>query len=352
MGLTPAFWHNQKVLLTGHTGFKGSWLALWLQRLGAQVVGYALNPPTTPNLYECLGAIHQDIRGDIGDYPTLQQVFQTHQPTIVIHMAAQSLVRQSFTEPVATYAVNVMGTVNVLEAARQNDSTRVILNITSDKCYANDESGRAFAENMPLGGHDPYSSSKACAELVTAAYRHSYFSGMSVAVASARAGNVIGGGDWAKDRLIPDLVRAFLKGESLLLRNPQAIRPWQHVLEPLYGYLLLIEKLWHGVASFDGAWNFGPPAEENQPVAFIVDYFAQFWPTHLQVNVVTEAGWPEAQYLHLDSTKAKTELGWQSRLSLNEALQWTSSWYEAYGRQQNMRQFCEQQMAAYEERCS
>ena len=277
-GIDADFWRGRRVFLTGHTGFKGGWLALWLQRLGADVTGYALDPPTTPSLFAVarVGAGMRSIINDIRDAETLAQAMREAQPEIVIHMAAQPLVRYSYQAPVETYATNVMGTVHLLEAVRQTDSVRAVVNVTSDKCYENREWVWGYRENEPMGGYDPYSNSKGCAELVTAAYRNSYFnpaqySQHGVALASARAGNVIGGGDWAEDRLIPDILRAIAAGEAVNIRSPHAIRPWQHVLEPLSGYLLLAQRLIEDGPAHAEGWNFGPSEEDARPVQWIVE---------------------------------------------------------------------------------
>jgi len=278
--INPVFWKSKKVLITGHTGFKGSWLALWLQNLGANVTGYSLQPPTNPNLFEIAHVADKmnSIIGDVRDLKHLISCFAENRPEIIIHMAAQSLVRTSYDDPVETYSTNVMGTVNVLEAVRHTDSVKVIIIVTSDKCYENKEWLWGYRENEPMGGHDPYSNSKGCAELVTSAYRNSYFHvKSSVAVASTRAGNVIGGGDWAQDRLIPDIVNAFMEKRPVMIRNPNAIRPWQHVLEPLHGYLMLAERLWDKGHTFAEGWNFGPNEQDAKPVSYVVERLAQLW---------------------------------------------------------------------------
>ncbi len=327
------------MLLTGHTGFKGAWLALWLQSLGARVQGLSGPAPSTPSLYEvaAVGAgMDEEREVDVRDADALATALAELSPEIVIHMAAQSLVRRSYAEPRETYATNVMGTVNVLDAVRRTPSVRVVLVVTSDKCYDNRGGSAGYAEDAPLGGHDPYSSSKAAAELVTAAYRASFFAPDSgVRVASARAGNVIGGGDWASDRLIPDLVRARSTGRALRIRNPDAIRPWQHVLNPLGGYLQLAQALWSD-PSFAAAWNFGPPDEDARPVSWVVDALSERW---------GGPGWelesgpqpPEAQLLKLDSSRACARLGWHPPVSLDRALDSIVAWYEAFERGEDMR---------------
>jgi len=333
----PAFWQGKKVLLTGHTGFKGSWLSIWLQAMGAQVVGYALAPPTNPSLFEVADVAKgmTSIIGDIRDLPHLQKVFAEHQPEIVIHMAAQPLVRYSYIEPVETYSTNVMGVVNLLEAVRVTKSVKAVVNVTTDKCYENREWAWGYRENEAMGGFDPYSSSKGCAELVTAAYRNSYFNPAKyqdhgVAIASARAGNVIGGGDWAEDRLIPDIMRAISEGKPVNIRNPHAIRPWQHVLEPLSGYLVLAEKLYTEGAAYAEGWNFGPNDEDAKPVQWIVEKLTQSWGEG--ASWVLDGGdHPhEAHYLKLDCSKAKSRLDWHPRWHLDQALEKIVEWQRAY----------------------
>ncbi|WP_313617851.1 CDP-glucose 4,6-dehydratase, partial [Rhizobium sp.] len=283
LGVNISFWRGKRVLLTGHTGFKGSWLSLWLQNLGAHVTGFALPPPTSPSLFEATGVADgmTSLIGDIRDLEALKNAVRTADPEIVIHMAAQPLVRYSYVNPVETFSTNVMGVVNLLEAVRESQKIRAVVNVTTDKCYENREWPWGYRENEPMGGYDPYSSSKACAELVTAAYRRSYFTtpsnGHRVAVATARAGNVIGGGDWAKDRLIPDIVYAFSQGVPASIRNPQAIRPWQHVLESLRGYLILAENLFEHGDEFAEAWNFGPNDDDAKPVSWITERMAELW---------------------------------------------------------------------------
>lgn len=342
---TSTFFHGKKVLITGHTGFKGSWLALWLQTLGAKVVGYALPPPTNPSLFAAANVADgmTSLEGDIRDFSALAKVFEKYQPEIVIHMAAQALVRYSYANPVETYFTNVMGTVHVLEAARLAGSVRVIVNVTSDKCYENREWIWGYRENEAMGGHDPYSSSKGCAELVTAAYRNSYFNPStfnnqhSTALASARAGNVIGGGDWAEDRLIPDILRAIVQGKPVQIRNPHAIRPWQHVLEPLSGYLILAQKLWEDGAAYSEAWNFGPNDEDAKPVSWIADHLTKAWGEGASW-VLDGGNHPhEAHHLKLDCTKAKSRLNWQPRWHLEDALGAIVDWHRAHKADKDMR---------------
>ena len=335
VGLTPAFWRGRRVFLTGHTGFKGSWLALWLEALGARVTGFALAPPSQPSLFE-LARVAEGItslHGDIRDLPALQAALAAQRPQIVIHMAAQSLVRVSYRDPVETYHTNVLGTVHVLEAVRQVGGVDAVVVVTSDKCYENRERGAACRETDAMGGHDPYSSSKGCAELVTSAYRRAFFAaaaGAVTQVASVRAGNVIGGGDWAADRLVPDVVRALEAGSPLAVRNPDAVRPWQYVLEPLAGYLMLAEALCRDGAACAEAWNFGPDADDVRTVRDVLGRLAQVWQRPLQWSPVAGPQPHEARLLMLDSSKARERLGWRPRLPLAQALQRTAAWYQAH----------------------
>jgi CDP-glucose 4,6-dehydratase len=357
MEINPAFWAKKKVLLTGHTGFKGSWLALWLESMGADVIGYALKPPTTPNLFE-VAQVSRGITSVIRDIRNLNDLRTTidyHQPQIVIHMAAQSLVMESYKHPIETYATNIMGTVNILESTFHSNSVKVLINVTSDKCYDNNEQAQQYKEDSPMGGHDPYSSSKGCAELVTSAYRNSFFSGPTskAFIASGRAGNVIGGGDWAKNRLVPDIMKEFMAGRPAFIRNPSFIRPWQHVLDPLSGYLLLAEKLWLKGGSFAEGWNFGPSDANPQPVSWVVKRLADLWGQNAQwkTNSIPQAH--EASVLRLDCSKARTILGWNSKLNLEEALDWTHEWYQAYHRKEDMPKFTRAQISRYQNmRCT
>jgi CDP-glucose 4,6-dehydratase len=325
---------GKTVLVTGHTGFKGSWLSLWLSDLGANVVGYALDPPTDPCAYAAmrLGERVTDVRGDVRDAAKLAATVAEHRPDAVFHLAAQALVRASYVEPAYTYETNVMGTVNLLEAVRAADSVGAFLNVTSDKCYENREWVYAYREIDPMGGYDPYSSSKGCAELVTSAYRRSFFSAEEGArIASARAGNVIGGGDWAPDRLIPDCVRALTAGESILVRNPTAVRPWQHVLEPLSGYLMLAARMLEGDAGLDAAWNFGPGKFGNVTVADVVGDFVKRWGGGTWHSPEDAGAQPhEARTLKLDITKAADILGWQPVWGISRAVDATAEWYRRF----------------------
>jgi len=351
--MNSVFWKGKRVLVTGHTGFKGSWICLWLQRLGAEVVGYALSPPTNPNLFDLanVGCQMRSVIGDITDKCQFDAVVKEYNPEIIIHMAAQSLVRESYVNPTDTYATNVMGTVNVLEAVRLYNSVRVVIIVTTDKCYENNEWIWGYRENDRLGGADPYSNSKACAELVTSAYQKSFFNGngsKGPAVATVRAGNVIGGGDWAQDRLIPDIIRAFQAGEMVKIRNPNSIRPWQQVIEPLAGYLLLAQKLWGSDGRYSEGWNFGPNDEDARPVEWIVQNLAGLYGRDASWECKNSCEPHEASFLKLDCSKVRERLGWKPRLSLSVALQWTLEWYEAHHSGKDMREFTLKQITDYE----
>jgi CDP-glucose 4,6-dehydratase len=332
MVTSPSFWRGKRVFLTGHTGFKGAWLALWLIDLGAEVTGYSLPPPTNPSLFD-MAKVKRRLRhldGDVRDEAALVRTVAEARPEIVFHLAAQSLVRVSYDEPAATYATNVMGTVNLLEAVRRCEGVRAVVCVTSDKCYENHETPRAYREDDAMGGYDPYSSSKGCAELVTSAYRRSFFGGGdSAAIATARAGNVIGGGDWAKDRLVPDLLNGFADGVRPLVRFPSAVRPWQHVLEPLAGYLRLAEALWTGDPAAAGGWNFGPDDADARPVGWIADRLASLWGEGAAWETTGEPQPHEAHFLRLDCAKARQQLGWKPVWALDEALRRTVAWRRA-----------------------
>ena len=353
--MNSSFWAKRKVLVTGHTGFKGSWLSLWLQRLGANVVGYSLQPPTLPNLFDMANVSEGmvSIPGDVRDLEHLQATLAGHCPEIVIHMAAQPLVRRSYQNPVETYTTNVIGTVNVLEAVRRSQSVRVVVCITSDKCYENREWLWGYREDDPMGGHDPYSSSKGCAELVISAYRHSFFPAEEyprhrVAVASTRAGNMIGGGDWAKDRLIPDAMVALMENRPVSIRFPNAIRPWQHVLDPLHGYLTLAEQLWMHGPEYAQAWNFGPRSEDARTVSWIVERLNHLWGAGTGYEIDPAHHPYESPYLKLDCSKAESLLRWSPKLRLSTALEWVVEWYRGYQRQEDVRRLTEAQIARYE----
>ena len=352
---THAIWKGRRVFLTGHTGFKGGWLALWLTQLGAEVRGYALDPCTTPSLFEAakIGSAIEDIRGDIRDATKLNAAMTQFRPDVVFHLAAQPLVRYSYEDPIGTYETNVIGTARVLEAVRQTPSVRAVVSVTTDKCYENKEWIWGYRETDPLGGYDPYSSSKACAEIVSAAYRQSFFpvaklAEHKVALATGRAGNVIGGGDWSTDRLIPDLVRGFLSKQPVLIRRPHAIRPWQHVLEPLYGYIRLAEQLYTHDPKFATAYNFGPVEDDAQPVEWIAEKMTNFWGDGAKWVLDPDPGVHEAGYLKLDASKARADLGWAPRLNLETALEWLVTWYRAWDSGAAMQQFTLQQIANYQ----
>ena len=355
--MTPELFNiylNKRVLVTGHTGFKGSWLCLLLNQLGADVYGYALEPPTSPSLFKeaNIEELITSFIGDIRDLDNLQKVLQQVQPEIVIHMAAQPLVRESYKIPVETYAINVMGTVHLLEACRNTSSVKAIVNVTTDKCYENREWHWGYRENEPMGGYDPYSNSKGCSELVTSSYRNSYFNPKDyqkhgVAVASARAGNVIGGGDWADDRLIPDFIRAISKGEKVHIRSPYAIRPWQHVLEPLTGYLTLAAKLYTEGVAYAQGWNFGPDDNDAKNVEWITQTICNYWGEGAAYEIDTHPQPHEANYLKLDCSKAKTELGWFPQWNIATTLKSIVDWNKAYSNGSNIREITINQIHEY-----
>ncbi len=344
------FWKGKRVFITGHTGFKGSWLSLWLQDMGALVKGYALEPNTTPNLFTKAN-VAQNMFSDIGDITDLNHITKSitaFNPEILIHMAAQPLVRLSYKEPVLTYATNVMGTVNVLEAARKCNNLKAIVSVTTDKCYENREWAWGYRENEPMGGHDPYSSSKGCAELVTAAYRKSFFNENKTAfLASARAGNVIGGGDWAEDRLIPDILKAFEKNEPVIVRNPLSTRPWQHVLEPLSGYLVLAQHLFDEGSSFAESWNFGPKDEDCKPVSWILDTMVDYWGRGAKWELDRNNNPHEAGFLKLDCSKAAMRLNWSPKWNLEHTLESIINWHQNYLAQKNIQEQCLLEIAKY-----
>ncbi len=350
------FWKGRPVLVTGHTGFKGSWLSLWLASLGARVTGYALDPPTQPNLFE-QASVSQNVHsilGDIRDYAHLKAALAESQPDVIIHMAAQSVVRRGFEDPIETYSSNVLGTVHLLEAVRQLGKPCVVVVVTSDKCYENREWEWGYRETDALGGHDPYSSSKACAELVTSAFRDSYFrtgesGGPPVAVASARAGNVIGGGDWTRDQLIPDLMRAFLSGAPCLIRNRSAVRPWQFVLEPLRGYLALAEKLTAEPERYASAWNFGPADSDAKDVQWIADELVRLWGDAASWCQDARTHPREAHSLTLDVSKTRMHLDWHPVLPLGPALAWVVQWYRAFHAGSDLQAVTRNQINRYEE---
>lgn len=351
--MNPDFWNSKSVLITGHTGFKGSWLSLWLQKLGARVTGYALPANISPSMFEVTHVAEgmTSIEGDICDLNHLKSIFREYSPEIVIHMAAQSLVRYSYQYPVETYTTNVIGTVNLFEAIRATPGIRAVLNVTSDKCYDNKEWNWGYRENEALGGYDPYSSSKACSELVTAAYRNSYFSNQddSPVIASARAGNVIGGGDWAQYRLIPDIIKSLSASKPVYIRNPSAVRPWQHVLEPLNGYLTLLERMYESGTRFEGPWNFGPDSVDSMPVSWIADVLCRQWSDDARWESDDASHPHEAGLLRLDSTRARIHLGWRPDISMTRRISQAADWYRAYQNQCDMHKYTMTELSEYEQ---
>ena len=351
MVMDSNFWKNKKVLLTGHTGFKGSWLSIWLKKLGAELVGFSKDIPTKPSLFEVAkvseGMI--SITGNIEDFTAVQKIVKENKPEIVIHMAAQSLVRKSYDEPVKTFATNVMGTVNLLQAVKTTGSTLVLINITSDKCYENKGTEKAFSENSPMGGYDPYSSSKGSAELVTSAFRDSFFNlkefdQHGCSLSSVRSGNVIGGGDWAKDRLIPDIMNSISKRIPTQIRNTRSIRPWQFVLEPLFGYLILAQRMWEEGKEFSEPWNFGPDETDCKSVKWILEKISKELDDGFSWKEDTRDNPHEAEMLKLDCNKAKKRLGWKTKLDVNETIEWTVNWYKEYFKNSDMKQYTENQI--------
>lgn len=347
--IDPKFWRGKRVFLTGHTGFKGSWLSLWLQSMGAELHGYALNPTTNPALFDEAHVAQgmKSVIGDIRDYGSLAEALKQSRAEIVIHMAAQPLVRLSYDQPVETYATNVMGTVHLLEAIRQVGGVRAVVNVTTDKCYENKEWVWGYREDEPMGGYDPYSNSKGCSELVTSAYRRSFFQKSDTALASARAGNVIGGGDWALDRLVPDILRAFERKEPVVIRNPYATRPWQHVLEPLSGYLTLAQKLYEDGQSYAEGWNFGPNEDDAKPVQWIVEELVNDWGAGASWQLDCGDHPHEANYLKLDISKVKARLSWMPRWSLAKALGEITAWHQAWLAGENVQQVCLRQIEQF-----
>lgn len=351
--VNPNFWANKSVFLTGHTGFKGGWLSLWLSSMGANVTGFALAPNTSPNLFEALSlnsVLKNSHIANICDLDNLKNMLSISKPEIVIHMAAQPLVRYSYTNPVETYMTNVIGTVNILESIRKTDSVKATVVVTSDKCYENKEWVWGYRENEPMGGFDPYSNSKGCAELVTSAYRQSYFSGLdgnANRVASARAGNVIGGGDWSADRLIPDAIKSFEVSQTLMLRNPLATRPWQHVLEPLSGYLILAQSLYQDGEKFSSAWNFGPKDRDNRSVQEVITYLCKQWGPSAKWHQDTSLQPHEAGLLKLDCSKTNQQLRWEPKWNLETAIEKIIQWHKAYLGKENMQALTLKQIEQY-----
>jgi CDP-glucose 4,6-dehydratase len=356
MLLDRDFWLGKSVFITGHTGFKGGWLSTWLADMGANVYGYALAPKTNPSYFGLCG-LEREVRstiGDVRDADALRSSIKAARPEIVFHLAAEALVRRSYREPVATFATNVSGTVNLLEAVRATPSVRAVVVVTSDKCYENSKWVWGYRESDPLGGHDPYSASKACVEIICAAYRRSFFEDKEsgVALATVRAGNVIGGGDWSEDRIVPDAVRAFAGGKALLVRNPRSVRPWQHVLNPLTGYLTLATHLYTDGNAYVGAWNFGPRDEDSVAVSSLVESFARLWGNGARWRIEESDLAPhEDRYLKLDSSKARALLGWAPGIGLGKAIEMTVNWYREaiYGKASDQNQLSRTQIRSYEE---
>lgn len=354
--MTKEFWKNKRVFLTGHTGFKGSWLSLWLQSLGANVTGYSLNPPTSPSLFELSNCKNGmvSIIGDIRDYNSLSKAIVDSNPEIVFHLAAQPLVLDSYKNPIETYSTNVMGVVNLFESVRTfGKNVKVVINVTTDKCYENKEWVWSYRENEPMGGYDPYSSSKGCSELVTSAFRNSFFNPANfgihgVAVSSARAGNVIGGGDWAANRLIPDIINSILEGESVKIRYPKAIRPWQHVLEPLSGYMCLAEKMYENGTSFSESWNFGPRENDAKPVEWIVEKLTRKWGNGASWKLDSDPQLHEANYLKLDISKAISKLGWEPKWTISETISHIIEWYKVFQEGGDIREITINQIKLFE----
>lgn len=344
--VSACFWRDKRVLLTGHTGFKGSWLSIWLQSMGALVRGIALEPATEPALFDAARVANgmDHIIADIRDFKAILPHFQAFKPEVVIHLAAQPLVRLSYQQPIETYATNVMGTMHVLEAARQTGTVRAIVNVTTDKCYENREWVWGYRENEQMGGHDPYSSSKGCAELLSASYRQSFLKDTDIALATARAGNVIGGGDWALNRLVPDILRAFERQDPVIIRNPNAIRPWQHVLEPLSGYLILAQKLYEQGQAFAEGWNFGPNDNDVKSVQWITEALVKGWGNGASWRLDDSKHPHEAHYLKLDISKARGDLNWEPRWSLDKALSEVIAWHQAWRAKQDVRAVCLEQI--------
>jgi CDP-glucose 4,6-dehydratase len=340
------FWQGKRVLITGHTGFKGSWLSFWLNNLGAEVCGFSLAPNTSPNLFDGLNlaSLVNSTIGDIRNLDLLKKTFEDFQPEIVFHLAAQPLVRRSYLEPIETYSTNVMGTINVLEAIRSVKSVKSVVIITTDKVYENFESAVGYTENDRLGGFDPYSNSKACAELAVSAYRNSFFAHSETLIATARAGNVIGGGDWSEDRLLPDVFRSLIFGKELIIRNPNSVRPWQHVLEPLNGYMMLAERLFNGEKSFAESWNFGPEEADSKSVGWILEEIKKLWDGEVNWKIAEGNHPHETSFLKLDSTKAEERLGWKPKLGLEQSLKLTSDWFRSTKDKENLSEITEHQI--------
>ncbi|WP_440676624.1 CDP-glucose 4,6-dehydratase [Candidatus Pelagibacter sp. HIMB1593] len=346
----PSFWKGKKVLLTGHTGFKGSWLSIWLKLMGVKLTGYSLLPSTNPSLFEVAKVKKgmKSIKGDIRNFKSIFKVVKKVEPEIIIHFAAQPLVRNSYTKPKYTYETNVMGTINLLEAARKVKSVKVFLNVTSDKCYENkDYLKKKYKETDPMGGDDPYSSSKACSELITKAYRSSFFENSKIALATARSGNIIGGGDWSKNRLVPDILRSINNNKKIIIRSPESVRPWQYVLEALSGYMILIQKLYENQKKYSKSWNFGPNNKNTKTVKWIVEYMIKRSGLKLNWEYDKKTNVPEANYLDLDTQKTKSVLNWKTTLKLKDVLNKTIDWHKHLKKKQDMHKVCERQINTF-----
>ena len=356
MVVNSNFWKNKKVLLTGHTGFKGSWLSIWLKKLGVELIGFSKDIPTKPSLFE-LAKVSENmvsIIGDIRNFSVIQKIIQENQPEIIIHMAAQPLVRKSYEDPLETFSTNIMGTANLLESLKQSKKTRVVINVTSDKCYKNNGEENIFSENSPMGGYDPYSSSKGCSELITSAFKNSFYNSKEfdlhkLSLSTVRAGNVIGGGDWAKDRLIPDIINSIIKKIPTQIRNTESVRPWQFVLEPLQGYLILAEKMWKEGNEFSGAWNFGPDNEGCKSVKWILEKISKNFDNTWTWENDAKKNPHEASILKLDCNKAKKRLNWKTKLGIDETLEWTINWYKEFLKNSNMKKYTENQINRFVE---
>ena len=346
------FWNKKRVLVTGHTGFKGSWLSLWLQELGAEVAGFSNNIPTEPSMFKIAHVENEmnSVFGDIRDISKIQNVINEFKPEIIFHLAAQSLVQESYNNTIETFSTNILGTVNLMEAIRASQSVQEVINVTSDKCYEENELDRGFVETDPMGGHDPYSCSKGCSELITSSYRKSFFNknkNSNVMVSSVRAGNVIGGGDWAKDRLIPDIIKGILKNNPIMIRNPNYVRHWQHVLDPLYGYLSLAEKMWSHDEKFADSWNFGPKENNAKSVEWILEKFNEYWKGGIKWKIDQRKFNHENKFLKLDSSKSKLMIDWESKIELDNAIKMIVDWYEKLKNCEDMREVTIKQIQEY-----
>lgn len=352
--MNPNFWKNKTVLVTGHTGFKGSWISIILKKNGANVIGFSKEIPTKPSMYEIANVEDgiKSIIGNINDYKHLKQVFDENKPEIIIHMAAQAIVRESYKNPLETFSTNVMGTANILDIVKNSNSVKVVIIVTSDKSYRTKTDNSKYSEEDPMGGYDPYSSSKGCAELVTSSYRSSFFnpekfSEHQISIASVRAGNVVGGGDWAIDRLFPDIMRGIQKKSNVRIRNPKSTRPWQFVLDPLFGYITLAEKMWNDGKKFSQGWNFGPTNDDEKPVSWITEFMKKQIDEEINFEYDNSVQPHEAKYLRLDCSKAVNQLGWKSKMNIESTLLWTLNWYKEFMKGSDMKEFTERQIDEY-----